>query len=102
MRSRIFYLCPCKMVTPIVCVIRFLNALNVWTIEIYGQRKQVYGGNVVNESSAWKRCMCNQDRTSVHDEVLVTDFQLISRPLLHEILTKHIGYKKSVLGGSKF
>lgn len=106
-------------------VIRFLNAQKVKPIEIYRQIKNVYGDNVMNESSVRNWCiMFNQGRTSVHDEdrsgrpSLVTEelkgkveekiqetrrftlstlhesFPQISRSLLHEVVTEHLGYKK--------
>jgi hypothetical protein len=49
-------------------VIRFLNAENVHTIEIYRQLIAVYGEGVMNESNMRKWCrMFNEGRTNVHD-----------------------------------
>lgn len=50
-------------------VIRFLLAKNLKPIEIYRQVCEVYGNNVMNESSVRKWCIqLKNGRTNVHDE----------------------------------
>lgn len=105
-------------------VIRFLNAQNVRPIEIFRQIQAVYGNVMNESSVRKWCLMFNEGRTSVHDgdrsgrPSLVTDelkakveekiqenrrfnldslnefFPQISRSLLHEVVTDHLGYKK--------
>jgi transposase len=104
-------------------VIRFLNAQNVRAIDIHRQLMAVYGERVMNESVVRKSCrMFNEGTTNVHDEErsgrpsritedlkkqirqdrrstldeLHEKLPQISRSLLHEILSKHLGYKKKL------
>ncbi|KAJ4445791.1 hypothetical protein ANN_12476 [Periplaneta americana] len=105
-------------------VIRFLNARHLKPAEIYRQLKEVYGDTVMNERNVRKWCeMFNNGRTNVHDETrpgrpsLITEdlktkvdrilqdrrtsldelhiaFPNISRSLLGEIVSQHLGYHK--------
>ena len=105
-------------------VIRFLNARNVLPSEVHQQICQVYGDNAMSDGMVrkWVR-MFNEGRENVHDEArsgrpsLVNDlvrkvneivrddrrftisdlslqFPQISRILLYDIFSSHLGYRR--------
>jgi len=101
-------------------VIRFLKARNVLSSEIHHQICQVYGDNAMSDGMGrkWVR-MFNEGRENVHDEMrsgrpslvskvnervrddrcftisdLSLHFPQISRTLLYDIVSSHLGYRR--------
>ena len=83
-------------------VILFLNTRNVLSSEIHLQICQVYGDNVMSDGMVrkWVR-MFNEGRENLEDDdryFTISDLSLhfpqISRTVLYDIVSSHLGYRR--------
>ncbi|KAJ4429991.1 hypothetical protein ANN_22195 [Periplaneta americana] len=80
-------------------VIKFFNAQSIAPIEIHWQLCQVYGSNIMSKQMLVRQCIMENRRFTITE--LSSHFPQISRSLLHEIVTKHLLFKK-VCARTKF
>ncbi|KAJ4426490.1 hypothetical protein ANN_27304 [Periplaneta americana] len=85
-------------------VIKFFNAQSIAPIEIHRQLCQVYGPNIMSKQM-WATVLINDDHVELVRQCIMeirrftitelsSHFPQISRSLLHEIVTKHLLFKK--------
>ncbi|KAJ4447308.1 hypothetical protein ANN_09312 [Periplaneta americana] len=96
-------LIPSSAACEVRSVIKFFNAQSITPIEIHRQLCQVYGPNIMSKQMATvlinddrvelvRQCIMENSRFTITE--LSSHFPQISRSLLHEIVTKHLLFKK--------